>query len=99
MTGSHALSADFPFAADLDAVSGSGPRPAGTVDAPVLSPVHQLQDDLQRFHPADADSYTGMTADDAMLADKAPGWVRLMLPLTVSLGLWAVIFGVVGLVR
>lgn len=71
--------------------SGRGPRVAETVDAPIASPVHRLQDQLQRLgeHTPDA-------ANERH--ERAPGWVRLALPVALSVALWSVILRVTGLV-
>lgn len=64
------------------------PRPAGPGDVPVQSPVHRLQSDLLVATVHQTDSH----------AEKAPGWVRLLLPVAVSLLLWSVIFGFIKVV-
>lgn len=91
MSGLPALSIE------LSAVSAGdhrvrGPRPADAIDAPVTSPVHELQDQLQRLN-ADSD---GSTVHQPA---KAPGWVRLSLPLGVSVILWTVILWATGALR
>jgi hypothetical protein len=42
----HALKAQYPITVDR---SANGPRGANNVDQPVASPVHLLQDQLQRL--------------------------------------------------
>lgn len=86
---------------ELDALIGSTPvindkaarglRVADTVDAPIASPVHMLQDQLQRLGE-DAASVA------QVMDDKAPGWIRLALPVALSVALWSVILRVTGLI-
>lgn len=93
MSGMPLLSADAP--ADLaEAREGAiaVPRPAGPGDVPVQSPVHRLQSDLLAAGVLESDSL----AETA--SEKAPGWVRLLLPVGVSLLLWSVIFGFIKVV-
>lgn len=104
MTGLQALSAPFPLTADSDAAL-RGPRAADPAYAPVRSPVHQLQDQLHKQHAADfgtdgsaLDAFV-QRADFGQRADKAPGWMRLALPLLLTLVLWALIFWIMGTVR
>ena len=65
--------------------SRHGLREARHVDAPVQSPVHALQHEIQRAHEAvaESDSREG----------KSPGWVRLGFPVVASMLLWTVIIG------
>lgn len=80
------LSMDMSAAPDVEGRSShDGPREARAMDVPVHSPVHDLQHEILRAHE-------GGPASDSR-ADKAPGWVRLGLPVIVSLMLWAVIIG------
>ncbi|MDT0508612.1 hypothetical protein [Novosphingobium sp. MMS21-SN21R] len=95
MTGSHALSAEYSVVARRDA-SQSGPRSAEPIDPPVRSPVHELQDQLIMRQAA---GFGDATGEELRRADAAPGWVRLSLPFSLSLGLWALIFWIVSLVR
>ncbi|MFM6830303.1 MAG: hypothetical protein ACKOVA_08260 [Novosphingobium sp.] len=97
MTGSHALSAEYSVTGWRDA-SLNGPRSAESVDAPVRSPVHELQDQLVMRHAANFDSMGDALFEHAHRTPKAPGWVRLFLPLSLSLGLWALIFRAVNLI-
>lgn len=71
--------------------SGRGPRVADTVDTPIASPVHMLQDQLQRLGEDTAEAAIEMD-------EKAPGWMRLGLPVALSVALWSVILRVTGLV-
>ncbi len=92
MSGLSALSIKSP-AVDPAYDPPRGPRVADTIDAPVTSPVHELQDQLQRLHAAQAD------AGRAHSAMAAPGWVRLSLPLGMSVALWAGILWATGVLR
>lgn len=98
MTGSHALSAEYSVTGWRDA-SLNGPRSAEAVDAPVRSPVHELQDKLLTGQEAEYGSVVDHLGEHAGRNSKAPGWVRLSLPLLLSFGLWALIFWIVSLVR
>jgi hypothetical protein len=66
-------------------------RVAADGDGYVASPVHRLQASAFEFAAAEF-----AAADVAPVVDRYPGWVRLMLPLVLSGGLWA---GIVWLVR
>lgn len=94
MTSSQALSAHFPTTADSEAAR-HGLRAADLIDSPVRWPVHQLQ----KLYQADFDAGESEMAELAARADKAPGWMRLMLPLSLSIVLWAQIFWFVGMLR
>ncbi len=76
-----------------DDIFAKGPRPADAVDAPVASPVHDLQVQLQRLNAA------GSVEADPYDADLAPGWVRLTVPLGTSVALWAAILWATGTLR
>ncbi|MCX7284935.1 MAG: hypothetical protein NTX28_12970 [Novosphingobium sp.] len=67
------------------------PRLASGEERPVQSPVHALQQELIRTDAVMRDS-------SGSSVQKAPGWVRLTLPLAASLALWAVIFQLVSMV-
>ncbi|WP_156451980.1 hypothetical protein [Novosphingobium sp. CCH12-A3] len=91
MSGSPVLSAKLPSGvAESVAPNIAVPRPARQEDAPVRSPVHQLQEELMagRFGQAEGDSPT----------ESASGWVRLGLPLALSVLLWTVIFGFIEII-
>jgi len=91
MSGLPVLSAERPSeVAESIALTTTAPRPARREDAPVRSPVHQLQDELLagRFGQAEGDSPP----------ESASGWVRLALPLGLSVLLWTVIFGFIRIV-
>lgn len=91
MSGSPVLSAELPSGvAENIAPTLAVPRPARQEDAPVRSPVHQLQEELMagRFGQTEGDSPT----------ESASGWVRLGLPLALSVLLWIVIFGFIQIV-
>jgi hypothetical protein len=74
--------------------AGNGPRVANPVDAPIASPVHSLQDKLIGFDELDAGSEMAYS----FKAHKAPAWVRMALPVVLSIGLWAGILYAVGLI-
>jgi hypothetical protein len=74
--------------------AGNGPRVANPVDAPIASPVHSLQDKLIRFDELDA----GSDVAYSFKAHKAPAWVRMALPVALSIGLWAGILYAAGLI-
>lgn len=74
--------------------AGNGPRVANPVDVPIASPVHSLQDKLTRFDELDAGSEVAYS----FKAHKAPAWVRMALPVALSIGLWAGILYAVGLI-
>lgn len=57
---------------------------------PVDSPVHALQRELARL---ELQGDAGDSGDD-----KLPGWLRLVLPLAMSIGLWFVIIRFIGAV-
>lgn len=91
MSGSPVLSAKLPSGvAENIAPTLAVPRPARQEDAPVRSPVHQLQEELiaGRFGQTEGDSPT----------ESASGWVRLGLPLALSVLLWTVIFGFIQII-
>ncbi|MBB3860743.1 hypothetical protein GGQ88_002012 [Novosphingobium hassiacum] len=92
MSGLSALSIKRP-AADAADNPPRGPRVADTIDAPVTSPVHELQDQLQRLNAAEPYS------PGAQVATKAPGWLRVSLPLGMSIILWAGILWATGALR
>lgn len=96
MSRSRALSRDLP---DPDAgdISIRGPRPADGIDVPVASPVHDLQHQLQRL--GDASVPYDYTEDERRASDKAPGWLRLSLPVAMSVVMWIGIFWASGVLR
>lgn len=67
---------------------GTAPRLADEAEAPVDSPVHALQRELARLQPV-------VDGGDSQRR-KASGWVRLGLPLVLSIGLWFVIIQIIG---
>lgn len=73
---------------------GNSPRVANPVDAPIASPVHSLQDKLIRFDELDA----GSDVAYSFKAHKSPAWVRMAMPVGLSIGLWAGILYAVGLI-
>ena len=73
---------------------GNGPRVANPVDTPIASPVHSLQDKLICFDELEAGSEVAYS----FKAHKAPAWVRMALPVGLSIGLWAGILYAVGLI-
>ena len=64
------------------------PRPVDAAQRPVDSPVHALQRELARLGPQQDLGDSG--------EDKPPGWLRLALPLAMSMGLWFVIIRFIG---
>lgn len=70
-----------------------GPRIAADIDQPFGSPVHALQEQLQRIGDLDGPAETAYPFAE----DKAPGWVRMGLPIALSVVLWTVILRVTGL--
>ncbi|HQS70792.1 MAG: hypothetical protein B7Y36_13115 [Novosphingobium sp. 28-62-57] len=67
----------------------AAPRLANGEETPIDSPVHALQQELIQIESAQ---------DAAALSEpKAPGWVRLTLPLVVSGVLWLGIFQLVAM--
>ncbi len=92
MSGLPALSIELPAACAAD-LTACGPRPADRVDAPVTSPVHKLQGQLQRLTAAEPD----VAVADA--GGTLPGWLRLTLPLGMSEFLWASILWATGALR
>jgi hypothetical protein len=77
-----------------DAATMPAVRQAGALDAPVESPVHQLQDELLRLNSVPLSDLATTLRNDAL-----PGWLQLSLPVALSLVMWAVIlraFGVIG---
>lgn len=93
MSGSQALSVKTP--ATENHSRPRAPREAELVDAPVPSPVHELQIQLERFQDQASDDQV----DDPSVDLKAPGWVRIAAPIAVSITLWSAIFWLVGLSR
>lgn len=79
--------ADMP---ELGAPPVRQPRAADEVDVPVASPVHVLQEQLRCLGEGQS---VGAIAED-----KVPGWLRLALPVVVSVGLWAIILRIVGVI-
>ena len=71
-----------------------GPRAANHVDSPIASPVHMLQDKLQRLD----DPNDGGESAYAYNVNKAPPWVRMALPVSLSIVLWAGILYAVGVI-
>lgn len=71
--------------------AGNGPRVANPVDTPIASPVHSLQDKLIHFDERSELAYS-------FKAHKAPAWVRMALPVALSIALWAGILYAVGLI-
>jgi hypothetical protein len=98
MSQPQALPAElnFPAAAPPIVVDRSvnGPRMANHVDSPIASPVHMLQDKLQRM---DEPKDVGESAY-AYNPTKAPAWVRMALPVSLSIALWAGILYVIGII-
>lgn len=94
MSGSQALSVNTPALAENNARL-PGPRVAVEVDTPVRSPVHDLQGQLEQLQDFSPDG--GHCSFD--FGPRAPGWIRLTLPIGLSLGLWSVIFWIVALLR
>lgn len=88
------LSADLDYPVAHEAAQRA-PRAADEIDAPIGSPVHALQEQLRRFEaPLDDLEYSASAR-----SDKAPGWVRLTLPMVLSMALWALMLrgaGVIG---
>lgn len=70
-----------------------GPRGAAEVDAPITSPVHAMHEQLLRF----GETGSGDETSFPFAEDKAPGWVRMGLPVGLSVVLWVVILRVTGL--
>lgn len=64
------------------------PRLANGDEPPVESPVHALQQELNQIDKA-------WDKPDSS-EPKAPGWVRVMLPLVASVVLWTVIFRLIS---
>ncbi len=98
MSQPHALPAELnlpvatpPIFVDRSAI---GPRVANHVDSPIASPVHMLQDKLQRMDEPKGEGETAYAYNVA----KAPAWVRMALPVTLSIALWAGILYVVGII-
>lgn len=71
--------------------AAQGPRVADTVDAPIASPVHMLQNQLQRLGE-------GTACVAQVRDDKVPGWMQLALPVALSVALWSVILRMTGLI-
>ncbi len=98
MSQPQALPAELNFPATTPPTvvdrSVNGPRVANHVDSPIASPVHMLQDKLQRM---DEPKGEGESAHAYNVA-KAPAWVRMALPVTLSIALWAGILYVVGII-
>ncbi|WP_372730973.1 hypothetical protein [Novosphingobium sp.] len=96
MSQPHALSVEVPVSASkLPVVTDKvvkGPRVANTVDSPIASPVHILQDKLQQLDEPKHGEETAYAYNVA----KAPAWVRMALPVSLSIALWAGILYVVG---
>lgn len=67
-------------------------RAANHIDSPIASPVHMLQDKLQQLDEPN----NGSESAYVYRATKAPAWVRMALPVTLSIALWAGILYVVG---
>jgi hypothetical protein len=67
---------------------GSALRLADDEAAPIESPVHALQRQLVRLQ-------AGADESDSPRR-KAPGWVRVGMPLTLSIGLWLEIIQIIG---
>ena len=93
MSGLQSLSIDLP-AYFADEPSVAGPRAAGSGEAPVASPVHDLQEQLARLN-ATPTSENDLEPRHGRL----PGWLRLSLPLAMSLMLWAGILWASGVAR
>lgn len=74
--------------------AGNGLRVANPVDAPIASPVHSLQDKLISFDDLHASSEMAYS----FKAHKAPAWVRMALPVALSIALWAGILYAAGLI-
>ncbi|MGV3510816.1 MAG: hypothetical protein ACO1OX_02305 [Novosphingobium sp.] len=88
MAGLPLLSAELPpELCDDPPGNRVGPRPAGALDGPVHSPVHALQHEILA-------GWNGVDSADSR-QDKAPGWVRLAVPVGSSIALWIVIIGFV----
>lgn len=92
MSGLSALSIKRP-AVDAADNASRGPRVADTIDAPVTSPVHEMHDQLLRLNAAEP------AAQPPPGATKVPGWLRLSLPLGMSVILWAGILWATGALR
>ncbi|CAH0496336.1 hypothetical protein [Novosphingobium sp. CECT 9465] len=69
-----------------------GPRIAADIDQPFGSPVHALQEQLQKIGDVNGPAETAYPFAE----DKAPGWVRMGLPIALSVVLWTVILRVTG---
>lgn len=67
-------------------------RAANHIDSPIASPVHMLQDKLQKMDEPN----NGTESAYVYKVAKAPAWVRMSLPVTLSIALWAGILYVVG---
>lgn len=61
-------------------------RLANELECPVESPVHALQRELGKLD--------ALKREDDSLANRAPGWLRIALPLAMSIGLWIVLIGI-----
>lgn len=70
---------------DTSASTDTFVKPIDGAESPVQSPVHRLQAELQRLE-------SGPVQFDHATVKKAPGWVRLMLPVAASSVMWAGIF-------
>lgn len=68
-------------------------RQADVLDAPVESPVHQLQGELLRLNNVPLSDLATTLHDE-----KLPGWLQITLPVVLSLVMWAVILRAVGLI-
>lgn len=89
MSRLQALSADLDFPEE-SVLPVRGLWAADGLDAPLGSPVHELHVQLQQLEePVDHRD---------IQSDKAPGWVRLTLPVIVSMALWTVILRITGLI-
>lgn len=90
MSGTSALSSPPPIQRKAGKRQGHAvPRLANGEEAPVDSPVHALQQELIQIESAQD--------GPALSEPKAPGWVRLTLPLVVSGVLWLGIFQLVAM--
>lgn len=81
-----------------EGAAGAVLRQVDDRDAPVESPVHQLQHELSRLHAPTQGSVPLSDLATAIHDEMVPGWLRLALPVALSLVLWALIFRVTGLI-
>jgi hypothetical protein len=98
MSQPHALSVEVPVSASGIPVATDGvvkgPRVANPVDSPIASPVHILHDKLQQLDDLQNTDETAYAYSEG----KAPAWVRMALPVSLSIALWAGILYAVGVI-